>query len=108
MKIPEASPGILHRLLLCILCLAPNLAAQPWHVDPTRLNALAQDSTGHVWGIGILMSGSLYRWEGDRWNTVAVDGIAGNYQPSALATGPDGEVYCLWGAGEEEHAVTRH
>ncbi len=95
-------------LLLCAICLAPSLAAQPWRVDPTRLNALAQDSTGQVWGIGILMSENLYRWEEDRWNAVAVDGVPANYWPAALATGPDGEVYCLWSAGEGEHTVTRH
>ena len=99
---------ISHRLLLCILCLAPNLAAQPWRVDPTRLNALAQDSTGRVWGIGVLMSESLYRWEDDRWTAVTVDGIPANSWPAALASGPEGEVYCLWSAGEDEHAVTRH
>ena len=98
----------LQRLLLCLICLAPSLAAQPWRVDPTRLNALAQDSTGQVWGIGILMSESLYRWEDDRWNAVAVDGVSANYWPAALASGPDGEVYCLWSAGEDEHTVTRH
>ena len=98
----------LPRLLFCLICLTPRLAAQPWRVDPTRLNALAQDSTGQVWGIGVLMRESLYRWAGDRWNAVAVDGIPVGFWPSALASGPEGEVYCLWSAGEDEHAVTRH
>jgi streptogramin lyase len=97
----------LWRLLLCLICLAPSLAAQTWRVDSNRINAWAQDSTGQVWGIGILMSPDLYRWGASGWNAIAVDGIAGNYQPSALATGPDGEVYCLWSAGEEEHIVAR-
>ena len=98
----------LQRLLLCLICLAPNLAAQSWRVDTTRLNAWAQDSTGQVWGTGVLMGPDLYRWEGSGWRTVTVDGIAGNYQPSALASGPDGEVYCLGSDAENEHAVTRH
>lgn len=98
----------LQRSLLCLICLAPSLAAQPWRVDPTRLNALAQDSTGQVWGIGAFMSADLYRWEGSNWNSVPVNGVAENSRPFALANGPDGAVYCLWSAGKDAHALTWH
>jgi streptogramin lyase len=94
------------RLLLCVLCLAPSLAAQSWPVDSTRLGAWAQDSTGQVWGIGSMMSSELYRWEGDKWNPFAAQGVSSPYAPSALASGPDGAVYCLWSSGDEEHVVT--
>jgi len=77
-------------------------------VDPTRLNALAQDSTGQVWGIGAFMSTDLYRWEGSDWNSVSVKGVTENSRPFALASGPDGVVYCLWSAGEGAHTVTWH
>ncbi len=99
---------ILQRLLLCVICLAPRLVAQPWRVDPTRLNALAQDSTGQVWAIGAFMSADLYRWEGSNWNSVPVNGIPENSRPFALADGPDGAVYCLWSAGKDAHALTWH
>jgi streptogramin lyase len=98
----------LQRLLFCVICLAPSLAAQSWQVDTTRLSAWAEDSTGQVWGIGAMMGSNLYRWEGDKWNTVAVDAVSSPYGPSALASGPDGGVYCLWSAGEAEHVVTWH
>jgi len=98
----------LPRLLLCVLCLAPSLAAQTGQVDSTRLSAWAQDSTRQVWGIGAMMGSNLYRWEGAKWNTVAVEGVSSPYGPSALTSGPDGAVYCLWSAGEEEHVVTWH
>ena len=98
----------LQRLLLCVICLSPRLAAQPWRVDPTRLNALAQDSTGQVWAIGAFMSADLYRWEGSNWNSVPVNGVAENSRPFALANGPDGAVYCLWSAGKDAHALTWH
>jgi streptogramin lyase len=96
------------RLILCVIYLAPRLAAQAWPVDSTRLNALAQDSTGQVWGINVAVNSSLYRWEGDKWNSVAVHGVTSNYRASALANGPEGAVYCLWSAGEGDHAVTWH
>jgi streptogramin lyase len=98
----------MQRLLICTLCLASSLAAQTWRVDSTRLNALAQDSTGQVWGIGAFMSSSLYRWEGDKWVSVPVSGISDNFRPYALTAGPDGAVYCLWSAGYEAHIVTWH
>jgi len=98
----------LQRLLLCVICLALRLAAQPWRVDPTRLNAWAQDSTGQVWAIGAFMSADLYRWEGSNWNPVPVNGVAENSRPFALASGPDGAVYCLWSAGKDAHALTWH
>ena len=98
----------LQRLLLCVICLAPSLAAQPWRVDSTRLNALAQDSTGQVWGIGAFMSADLYRWEDSNWNAAPVSGVTVNSRPFALANGPDGAVYCLWSAGEGAHTVTWH
>ena len=97
----------LWRLLLCLICLAPSVTAQTWRVDPTRLNAWAQDSTGRAWGIGVLMGPDLYRWEGSAWIAAAVAGITANYRPAALAAGSDGQVYCLWSSGDEEHTVTR-
>ena len=98
----------MQQLLLCIIVLSASLAAQPPHVDSTRLNAWAQDSTGQAWGMGALMGGGLYHWEADKWTAVPVDGISGEFSPAALAGGPDGAVYCLWSAGEASHAVTWH
>jgi streptogramin lyase len=99
---------VIQQFLICVICLGPSLAAQPWRADPTRLNSLAQDATGQVWGIGAFMSADLYRWEGDRWDPVPVSGLPVNSRPFALATGPDGGVYCLWSAGESAHTVTWH
>src|SRR5580692_4456206 len=98
----------MQRLLICLMCFAPTLAAQSWRVDTTRLNAWAQDSTGQVWGIGALMGFDLYRWQGNGWDAVAVDQMARNYRPAALTSGPDGTVYCLWSNGESEHTLTWH
>ncbi|MGA3324845.1 MAG: hypothetical protein ABSF45_10255 [Terriglobia bacterium] len=96
----------LQRLLLCILCLAPSLAAQSGPVDSTRISRALQDSTGQVWGIGASMGTSLYRWEGDKWNPV--EGVSGITGTVVLANGPDGAVYGLWTATEGRHTVTWH
>jgi len=98
----------MRRLLLCVICLAPSLAAQSGRVDSTRVNVMAKDSTGQVWGIARAMSSGLYRWEGDRWNPIVMEGVSGNSGPTALASGPDGAVYCLWSAGEGTHTMTWH
>ena len=96
------------RLLLCVVFFAPSLAAQSESADSTPIHHLAQDSTGAVWGIGPSLNSDLYRWEGDRWNSVAVEGVAGDSRPAALATGPEGAVYCLWVGREGKHTVTWH
>src|SRR5208282_509406 len=78
----------LQRLLLCVICLSPSLAAQSGPVDSTRISRAIQDSTGQVWGIGASMGASLYRWGGDKWNPV--EGVSGISGTVALANGPDG------------------
>ncbi len=95
-------------LLFGILFLASILAAQTSPIDSTRINVMAKDSTGQVWGIGAYMNSGLYRWDHDRWNAVAGEGLYGNNGAAALATGPDGAVYCLWGVRETDHSVTWH
>lgn len=95
------------RLLVSILCLVPSMAAQPWRMDSAKLSGVGQDSTGQVWAIGYAPSLGLYRWEGDKWSSV-VDGLPGNAQPMAIASGSDGAVYCVWSAGEATHSLTRH
>jgi streptogramin lyase len=95
-------------LLICIMLLATNLAAQSPQVDLTRINAMAQDSTGTVWGIARAANSDLFQWKGDKWGPVAPGGVPENSRPAALASGPDGAVYCLWNAAEHEHTVTWH
>jgi streptogramin lyase len=65
-------------------------------VDPTRINRVAQDSTGQVWGTSTFTGGGLYRWEGDKWNFVSTANLPANPASAVLTTGPDGAVYCLW------------
>ncbi len=98
----------LQRLLLCVICLAPSLAAQPWPVDSTKISQTAQDSTGGVWGITYYVGWGLHRWEGAAWKSVAVVGIPNGAGPFALARGQDGAVYCVWSAGTDTHALTWH
>jgi len=97
-----------HRLLIGLLCVVPSLAAQTWPVNPARIKAARQDSAGQVWAIGYAPTLGLYRWAGDQWNAVPVEGLAGNAEPMAVARGSDGAVYCVWSAGLDIHPVSRH
>jgi hypothetical protein len=97
---------ILLRSIICIVFLAPTLSAQPWRVDSTKISQAVQDPTGRVWGIA--SGGVLYRWESETWKPVAVTGVPSGAGPVVLARGPDGAVYCVWGAGANPHAVTWH
>jgi streptogramin lyase len=98
----------LPRLLVCIVCLASNLAAQSLHVDSTPVGRMVQDSTGQIWGAGYPMSHDLYRWENDTWRVVTVSGVPSNSRPVALAGGSDGAVYSLWTDGHGRDIVTWH
>ncbi len=97
----------LQRLLLCIICLAPSLAAQTWQVEPTKISGTAQDSTGQVWGINRIGGGSLSRWEENNWKSVAPVDVPVHSQLKTLARGTDGAVYGVWDAGADT-LVSRH
>ena len=96
------------RLLICVAFLAPDLAAQPWRVDSTKVSEAVQDSAGQVWGIAYYVNWGLFRWEVDSWKSVGVLGVPSAAGPFALVRGPDGAVYCVWNAGADTHAVTWH
>jgi hypothetical protein len=93
---------------LCTVCFSLSLGAQSGPVDSIRVSRIAQDSTGQVWGTMASGNPSLYRWEGDAWNWVALDAPSGFVQRVPMTSGPDGAVYCLWGAAEGQHAITWH
>jgi streptogramin lyase len=99
---------IRERLLIGVICLAPSLAAQTWPVNPARIKGAGQDSVGQVWAIGYAPTLGLYRWENEQWRAVPIEGLPGNAQPMAAASGSDGAVYCVWSAGLNVHPVTRH
>jgi streptogramin lyase len=98
----------LQRFLVSVVFLAPSLAAQSWPVDSTQISRVAQDSTGQVWGTSAAMGPSVYRWQGDKWNSVTGEGASGNITVFAMTTGPDGGVYCLWAGAEGGNIVTWH
>ncbi len=99
---------------LAVVLLASNASAQsPLILDKTSINRIEQDSTGQVWGVDSPSRGDLYRWESDQWKITPVEGVVADSRPAALATGPDGAVYCLWTSREsdltgEGLTVTRH
>jgi len=96
------------RLVVCIIFLAPCLAAQPWRVDSTKIGGALQDSSGRVWGFGVHPNLGVYRWEGEKWLPISLPGVADKTWPWALALGPDGAVYVLWSDGAGNLAVSRH
>ena len=98
----------LQRVMLAVIFLARTVAAQPWRVDSTKISQAAQDATGQVWGITYDVGWGFFRWEHDSWKSAAVPGIPTASWPFAISRGPDGAVYCLWGAEENPHAVTWH
>jgi streptogramin lyase len=99
---------IVLRLLVCIICVAPCLAAQPWQVDSTKIGGAVQDSTGRIWGFGAHPNLGVYRWEGEKWLSLSVAGVPDKAWPWVVTLGSDGAVYFLWSDGSENIAVSRH
>jgi streptogramin lyase len=96
------------RLLLSVLVLASSLAAQTWQVDTTKIHGAVQDSSGQVWGFGMLPDKGLYRWDSDKWLRITLTGMPEKTWPWTAARGPDGSVYFLWSDGAGNLAVSRH
>ncbi|RYX82050.1 hypothetical protein EON83_21310 [bacterium] len=84
--------------MLAVATATSKLARINEAIARTHIEAVQQDSTGEIWGLQSSKGGTLFKWNGSKWNPYPFK-PAGKLYPLEIQRVSDGSILCLWGAG---------